>query len=190
MIRKKNKYRRPLKPFEAVRIKEENEIAKKYGLKNKTEIWKAIAKVNYYRGRAKALANRPHEEQKVLFKKLQALGLKVETISDVLDLEVENLLQRRLQTVVAQKKLADTVKQARQMITHKRVKINGRTVNAPSYLVPIAEENKIEIKKKEKKAKPVVEDKVTEPQPEVMSEQEVEMAEEVAEGEDSVEEEQ
>jgi small subunit ribosomal protein S4 len=187
MIRKKNLYSRPQKPFEAQRIKEENELVKKYGLKNKKEIWKTIAKVNYYRGRAKALANKPHEEQNVLFKKLQALGLKIESVADVLDLDVEDLLRRRLPTVMAQKKLANTPKQARQMVTHKRVKINGRTVNAPSYLVPISEENKIEIKKTIKKVRPI-EDKVTEPQAEVMSEQEVEMAEEVAEAEEEGEE--
>lgn len=159
MIRKKNLYRRPLKPFEASRIKEENELRKKYGLKNKTEIWKAQAKVNYYRGRAKALANMPHEEQKVLFKKLQALGLKVETIADVLDLEVEDLLQRRLPTIMVQKKIANTPKQARQMVFHKRIKINGKTVNSPSYLVPISEESKIEIKVKIRKPKPSAEEK-------------------------------
>ncbi len=48
MIRKKNLYLRPQKPFESQRIKEENELVKKYGLKNKKEIWKTIAKVNYY----------------------------------------------------------------------------------------------------------------------------------------------
>jgi small subunit ribosomal protein S4 len=184
MIRKKNQYRRPLKPFESVRIKAENEIRKKYGLKNKTEIWKTQAKVDYYRGRAKALANKPYEEQKVLFGKLQALGLKVETIADVLGLQVEDLLQRRLSTVVAQKKLADTPKQARQMIVHKKVAVNNKVVNSPGYFVKIAEENKIEVKQKVRKPKVEKEDPVTEPQPEVLSEQEVEMAEEVAEGEE------
>lgn len=184
MIRKKNLYSRPQKPFEAQRIKDENVLVKKYGLKNKTEIWKTIAKVNYYRGRAKALANKPHEEQKVLFGKLQALGLKVETIADVLDLNVEDILRRRLPTVMVQKKLANTPKQARQMVAHKRVKINGKTVNAPSYLVLISEENKIEVKKKVHAPKAQKEDVPSEPQPEVMSEQEVEMAEEVAKGEE------
>lgn len=184
MIRKKNLYSRPQKPFEAQRIKDENVLVKKYGLKNKKEIWKAIAKVNYYRGRAKALANKPHEEQNVLFKKLQALGIKVETIADVLDLNVEHVLSRRLPTVMVAKKVANTPKQARQMVTHKRVRIDGKTVNAPSYLVPISEENKISLKQKAKKPKAEKEDVPTESLPEVMSEQEVEMAEEVAEAEE------
>ncbi|MFH1803018.1 MAG: 30S ribosomal protein S4 [archaeon] len=166
MKRKSKSYKKPMKPFEAGRIKEENELRKKYALKNKREIWKTQAKVDYYRGRAKALANKPHEEQEVLFKKLQALGLKVESIADVLGLKVEDILKRRLPTVVSEKKLADTVKQARQMVVHKKIKINNKVVSAPSYLVPVSEEKKIEVKKKAKKAKP----KTEEPKPEEAAE--------------------
>ena len=67
------------------------------------------------------------------------------------------------------------------MVTHKLVKINSSTVNSPSYLVPVSEENKIEIKKATRKAKPVAEDAVTEPQPEALSEEELEEAEGVEE---------
>ncbi|MFH1290691.1 MAG: hypothetical protein ABIH92_04765 [Nanoarchaeota archaeon] len=101
MIRKSKSYKKPMKAFEAARIKEENELKKKYALKNKREIWKAQAKIDYYRGRAKALAKKPHEEQEVLFNKLKSLGLKVETIADVLGLKVEDILKRRLTTVVS-----------------------------------------------------------------------------------------
>lgn len=160
MKRKNKSYVKPLKSFEAGRIKDENELKKKYALKNKREIWKTQARIDYYRGRAKALANHPAKEQKVLFNKLNGLGLKVEAIADILDLKVEDLLKRRLPTIVAQKKLADTVKQARQMVTHKRIKVDGKVVSAPSYLVPVSEENKIEIKKKVRKPKPAPQEEV------------------------------
>jgi len=153
MIRKKKSYLKPKKPFEATRIKEENELIKKYGLKNKREIWKTLAKVNYFRGRAKALAKSPLEEQEVLFKKLRAIGLKISTTSDVLDLKVENLLERRLSTIVAKKGLANTVKHARQLIVHKKIKVDGKVIDSPSYLVPVEKENSIEIKEKKKKPK-------------------------------------
>jgi small subunit ribosomal protein S4 len=163
MKRKNKSYKKPMKAFQAGRIKSENELKKKYALKNKQEIWKTQAKVDYYRGRAKALASRPHEEQEVLFKKLRALGLKVDVIADVLDLKVEDVLKRRLPTVVAGKKLANTVQQARQMVVHKKIKIGGKVVSAPSYLVPVSEENKIEVKKKVRKPKPApVEEKPAE----------------------------
>lgn len=160
MKRKNKSYVKPLKSFEAGRIKEENELKKKYALKNKREIWKTQAQVDYFRGRAKALAARPIDEQKSLFNKLNGLGLKVDAIADILDLKVEDLLKRRLPTIVAQKKLASTVRQARQMVVHKKIKVGGKVVSAPSYLVPVSQENRIEVKKKEKKPKQAPQEEV------------------------------
>lgn len=149
-----------MKAFQSERIKEENELRKKYGLKNKTEIWKTKAKVDYYRGRGKALAQAPLEEQEVLFRKLRAIGLNVNNISEVLGLQIENVLDRRLSTIVAKKKLANTVRQGRQMITHKKILVDGKVVSAPSYLVPVTLEGKISVKVKQKKpkAKPAAEE--------------------------------
>jgi len=151
MIRKKNKYKKPRQMFESERIKEENVLVEKYGLKNKKEVWKAKAKVDYYRGRAKALSKKPLEEQEVLFNKMKALGLEAENTADVLGLKVENILERRLPTILVNKKLANAPKQGRQMVTHKRVMINGKVMSAPSYLVPLSEEGQITIKKNDKK---------------------------------------
>src|SRR3989344_3064710 len=153
MIRKKKLYLRPKKPFQLTRIKEEDALVKRYALKNKREIWKTIAKVTYFRHRAKELSKMPIEEQEVLFNKLKAIGLNTNTIADVLDLKVENLLDRRLTSVLAQKKIANTVRHARQLVTHKKVLIDGKAVSSPSYLVKVAEENKIKIKNKVRKPK-------------------------------------
>lgn len=153
MIRKGNRYSRPKKPYEKTRIEEENVLVKKYGLKNKKEIWKALAKINYYRGRAKELAKKDVAEQEVLFNKLKAIGLKVDSIADVLGLKVENLLDRRLPTVVAKKKIANTVRQARQMVVHKNVLVDGKVVNIPSYIVPVALESSIVKRVRNKKPK-------------------------------------
>ena len=165
MKRKQKSYVRPKKPFEAERIKEENELKEKYGLKNKREIWKTLAKVNYFRSRAKALANSSIEEQEILFNKLKNIGLNVDSVADVLALKVEDLLERRLPTIVAKRGLATTPKQARQMITHKKVLINGNVVNSPSYIVQISEEKQITLKKKNKtpKPKPVQEEAIKKP---------------------------
>lgn len=148
MIRKKKRYSRPKKAYEKSRIDEENILLKKYALKNKLEVWKTIAKVNYFRKRAMALAKSSFEEQEVLFKKLRALGLKTDSIADVLALKIEDLLERRLPTIVAKKGIAKTAKEARQMVTHKRILINNKVTDSPSYLVSVAEENNIELKKK------------------------------------------
>lgn len=151
MIRKHKNFARPRKAFEITRMRAENEMAGKYGLKSKREIWKTIAKINYFRHRAMELAKADSEEQKVLFGKLNALGLKVDSVSDVLALNIENLLNRRLQTIVTQKKLANTAKHARQMIAHKRILIDGSVVSVPSYIVSVAEEGKITVRPSVKK---------------------------------------
>ncbi|MCX8159212.1 MAG: 30S ribosomal protein S4 [Candidatus Pacearchaeota archaeon] len=168
MIRKKNKYSRPKKLYEISRIKEENELLKKYALKNKREIWKTIAKVNYFRKRAMALAKSPLEEQEVLFNKLRNLGLKINSIADILALKVNDLLERRLPTIVFKKNFANTIKQARQMVVHKNVLVNGRVINIPSYLVSISEENSISLKKPIKKSK--TEEKIEKEQTEKLGE--------------------
>ena len=157
MIRKKKLYVGPKKLYEKTRIAEENDLMKKYALKSKREIWKSESKINYYRSRAKALAKSSSEEQNVLFEKLTALGIKVDSIADVLALKIENLLDRRLPTIVAKKGLSTTPQHARQLIVHKKVAINGNIVNSPSYIVAISEENAITVKQaaKPKEAKKV-----------------------------------
>lgn len=157
MIRKKKLYARPTKPFEKSRIEEENVLAERYGLKNKREIWKSLAKVNYFRKRAMDITKAPREEQDIFFSKLSNIGLKASSTSDVLDLQVEDLLKRRLSTIVLKLKLANTVKQARQMIVHKKIIVNGRIINSPSYIVQLNEESKIEAKKNISKDNPTKE---------------------------------
>ena len=149
--RKHKRYSRPRKPFDKQRIEEENKIAEEFGLKNKREIWKAEAAVGRLRRRAKKLITASAEKQGELFNKLKEMGLKVTSIPEVLALQKSDWMQRRLQTIVMKKKLAKTPKQARQMIAHKLVMIDGNIVNQPSYIVTVEEENKISLR--EAKAK-------------------------------------
>ena len=155
MKRKHKKYSKPKRPFDKQRIDEEAEIKKEFGLKNKREIWKADAKINSIRERAKKLVTADSEEQKELFERLKKIGLSVNSIADVLSLEVRDHLKRRLQTVLVSKKLATTSKMARQLITHKKVLVGGEIVNKPSYIVPVELENKISLKPKKQRQKKV-----------------------------------
>tara|TARA_B100000029_G_scaffold273356_1_gene268125 strand:+ start:1142 stop:1759 length:618 start_codon:yes stop_codon:yes gene_type:complete len=64
----------------------------------------------------------------------------------------ENLigfLERRLDTVVYRAKFAITVFAARQLINHGHIRVNGKKVNIPSYLVKT--DDTIEVKDKSKK---------------------------------------
>ncbi|MBU4070070.1 MAG: 30S ribosomal protein S4 [Nanoarchaeota archaeon] len=151
MKRKHKTYSKPKRPFDKVRIEEEALIKEEFGLKNKKEIWKAEAKIKSIREKAKKLISSKPEEQKALFDRLKKIGINVNSIADVLALDKKDYLNRRLQTIVLKKKLATTIKTARQLITHKKIIINKRIVNIPSYVVSVELENKISLKKAKKK---------------------------------------
>ena len=71
MKRKHKTYSKPKRPFDKIRIEEEAKLKKEFGLKNKREIWKADAKINSMRERAKKLIPATAEEQKAFFEKLK-----------------------------------------------------------------------------------------------------------------------
>ena len=147
MKRKHKTYSRPKRPFDKSRIDEEAQIKKEFGLKNKREIWKAEAKIKAIREKAKKLISANEKEQQALFDRLAKIGLKVMSIADILSLKKEDYLKRRLQTIIVSKKLTTTSKSARQLITHKKILVDGKVVNIPSYIVPVEKENKIFLKK-------------------------------------------
>jgi small subunit ribosomal protein S4 len=65
------------------------------------------------------------------------------TLDDVLTLNVRELSERRLQTLVYRKGLANTQKQARQFIVHGHIGLNGRKITIPGYIVKKGEEEKV-----------------------------------------------
>lgn len=148
MKRKHKTYSKPKRPFDKERIEEEAELKENFGLKNKKEIWKAEARIKSIREKAKKLIPAEPEEQKALFERLKKIGFEVNSIADVLALDKEDYLNRRLQTILVKKKLAPTSRSARQLITHKKVLVDNNVVNVPSYMVPINVEDKISLKKK------------------------------------------
>jgi len=148
MKRQRKKYKTPVKAWDKGRIEKERVIVKDFGLRKKRDIWRAEAFLRKYRRIARKLtAKKDNEQEKVLVKKLAGLGLLNENagLDDVLSLTLENLLERRLQTIIFRKGFTNSSKQARQFITHGHVKINGKKIVYPSYLVLKDEEEKIEI---------------------------------------------
>ena len=75
------------------------------------------------------------------------MGLPVKTIADVLALNKEDILKRRLATIVWKRQIAHTAKHARQMIVHKKVLVNNCVIDVPGYLVPVSDEHSIVAKK-------------------------------------------
>jgi len=148
----RRKYESPTHPWQAMRIKEENEIQRKFGLKNKREIWKIQSYLREARRQARDLQARLRtkdeqaaKEAKRLIERLARIGLLSQnsTIDDVLALEIESLLNRRLQTLTYMKGLARTVDQARQLIKHGHISVKGRKVTVPGYLVRVDEVDQI-----------------------------------------------
>jgi len=150
MRRFKKKYKRPKVIWNKARIERDKELKKKFGLLRKHEIWAAETLLRKYRRLARRLAaTKDKKTEKELIEKLAKFGLleKGADLDDVLSLAVEDILGRRLQTIIFKNGLANTPKEARQLIVHGHVKIIGRRANYPSYLVPKSEEDKIEVVK-------------------------------------------
>jgi small subunit ribosomal protein S4 len=147
--KQRKKYLRPSHPWEKDRIEAENKLLRKYGLRRKEEIWRTETLLRSFRRNARRLlaASGPQAEleTKQLLERLKRLGLISEgaTLDDVLGLTVEDILERRLQTIVSKKGLAKTPLQARQLVLHGHVTISGKRVNVPSYLVSVREEGEI-----------------------------------------------
>ncbi len=150
----RKKYSKPSHPWRATRIEEENKICKEYGIPQKTELWKAIAKLQSFKNQTKKLAalvtKQAEKEKQNLLTKLQSYNLiKPEEGTDaILGITLAHLLDRRLQTIVYKKHLARTIKQARQLITQRHILINDKIVTSPSYLVKVSEEAQIAISPK------------------------------------------
>lgn len=144
------KYERPPHPWQQERIEEENEYLEYYGLKNKKEFWKARSKLKRLRGQARNLQARlrygdkqANTEKEDMIDKLRNEGfLKGDegSLNDILNLSIEDILNRRLQSVVYHKGLAHSPGQARQFITHGHIEVDGKRVDVPSYVVKRDEE--------------------------------------------------
>ncbi|MDT7861858.1 MAG: 30S ribosomal protein S4 [Saccharolobus sp.] len=147
----RKKWETPGHPWIKDRLRREEELIGKYGLRNKREIWIAQTIIRKFRHQARSLLALPPAERAVrerqLVLKLSKIGLlksQNATIDDILSLTEEDLLERRLQTVVYKKGLAATIHQARQLIVHGHIAIGGRRVTSPGYIVSVDEENLID----------------------------------------------
>jgi small subunit ribosomal protein S4 len=150
----RRKYETPAHPWEGERIKAENDLLMKYGLKNKRELWRAQSLVRSLRAQSRELQARTRtgdpqakiETDQLLARcaRLSLLPLEGATLNDVLLLTTENILARRLQTMVFRKGLAYSPKQARQFIVHGHAAVGPRKVTIPGYLVKRGEEDQIQ----------------------------------------------
>jgi small subunit ribosomal protein S4 len=155
----KKKYLKPRRPWDKTRLDEERKLKEVYGLKNKKELWMLEQKLKNKRQNARKLLALELEQriqrEKELVDSLKKIGILKENavLDDVLGLKIEEFLERRLQTIVWRKGLANTPKQARQFIVHGHIAVNGKKLTIPSYIVKATEENNIKYYGKEMKLK-------------------------------------
>lgn len=146
----RRKYDTPIHPWIKSQIDDEKRVASTYGAKNKREIWKMDTLLKKFKSQAKyliaATGDQAEVEKQHLFRRMKELGLAGSDVDfdHVLGLTLDDVMKRRLQTIVYEKGLARSPKQARQFITHEHVLVGGRMITSPSYLVTVSEESKIE----------------------------------------------
>ena len=149
MVKKlKKQYETPNEGWNSDRIQREDEIIDEYGLKNKKEVYKAQSQLRNLRREArKIVAEEDETQKKQIIEKANSLGLVKENagLEDILTLNATDFLDRRLQTAVNRRGYSDTVKEARQLVVHGHVYIDGERVNIPSYLLTQEEEKQLEV---------------------------------------------
>ncbi|TFG32618.1 30S ribosomal protein S4 [Candidatus Thorarchaeota archaeon] len=147
--RQKKKYVSPKAPFDSDRFEQELQLVGLYGLRNKKELWKHRTELSNYRRQARHLLALPPSEraqvEKELVTKLTRIGILTTepTLDSVLDLTLENLLERRLQTLVFRKGFAASMHHARQLVTHGHIALDQGRVTTPARLITIDESNRI-----------------------------------------------
>jgi small subunit ribosomal protein S4 len=169
-------WKKPKRPLNYDFMMEDLNTLGTYGLKNKRELWKARTELSRVRHQARSLLALRQEvrEQKepILMHSLARIGLVKDdaTLDDVLNLGINDLLSRRLQTIVQRKYSFKTPYQARQAIVHGHVTIEDRVITIPSYIVNVKEESGIQLSPKFKvqspppAPEPVQEEAAPEPQ--------------------------
>ena len=140
----RKKYETPSQMWDSVRIKREHELRDKYGLKNLRELWLLNSELRRIKQNVRnVLAGRASAEVgKDIIARLSRYNVVKSdaTPDDLLVVDVEALLERRLQTIVFRKGLAKTLAQARQLVAHGLISINGKRMTSPGHLVLASEE--------------------------------------------------
>ena len=145
----KKNYNRSRSIWTSDQISSELYVVGSYGLRNKRELWKAQTEIARIRNQARALLSLSidvrHEKETQLLNYLSRLGLVSSSASldDVLNLKIEDILERRLQTIIMKKSNLKSPYQARQLVVHGHVSLGNRKINLPGYLVKKEEETQI-----------------------------------------------
>ena len=146
----------PTHPWKQARVDEEHDLKERYGLKKvggMREIWREKSALRRHRNQAMKLIGRVDsteghyaKEKEQLLNSLTKKGL-LQTgadVGDVLEINVEHMLSRRLQSVVYYKGLAPSMRAARNLIVHGHICIGDQRMTVPGYHVLKEEEDSLQ----------------------------------------------
>ena len=146
----------PTHPWKQARSDEEHDLKERYGLKKvggMREIWREKSALRRHRNQAMKLIGRVDsteghyaKEKEQLLNSLTKKGL-LQTgadVGDVLEINVEHMLSRRLQSVVYYKGLAPSMRAARNLIVHGHICIGDQRMTVPGYHVLKEEEDSLQ----------------------------------------------
>jgi len=143
-------YTTPKRPWDFANLEAELKLVGAYGLRNKRELWCHKTELSTLRRRAREMVSMGVVEREQVeaefLGRLHRMGLVPErgNLDDILGLNVQDLMERRLQTVLFRRGLAKSFFQSRQLITHGHIAIGGRKMKAPSYMVTRTDEESLD----------------------------------------------
>lgn len=144
--------RTPRRPFEKERLDEEMKLVGQFGLKNKREVWRVQTTLTHLRARARDLLTLEEKDPQRIFegdamlRRLHRSGILPEDknlLDYVLAIKEEDLLARRLQTLVYKLGLAKSIHHARVLIRQRHIRVGSQVVNVPSFIVRVESERHI-----------------------------------------------
>jgi len=128
-------------------------IVGEYGLKNKREVWRSQYSLSKIRTAARFLLTLDEKDPKRIFqgaallRRMVRLGLLSEAenkLDYVLGLNVNKIMERRLQTKVFKLGLAKSIHHARVLIRQRHIRVGKQIVDVPSFLVRVDSEKHID----------------------------------------------
>jgi small subunit ribosomal protein S4 len=151
----RSKTQTPSHPWKAARIEEEHALKRRYGLKKvggMREIWREKSALRRHRQQAMKLIGkvdasvghfaREHSDMLSSLNRKGLLGTHA-SLDDVLQITVEHMLDRRLQSQVYYRGYAPSMRSARSMIVHGHISIGEQRMTVPGYHVLREEEETI-----------------------------------------------
>mmetsp|Transcript_13517 Transcript_13517/g.9531 ORF Transcript_13517/g.9531 Transcript_13517/m.9531 type:complete len:187 (-) Transcript_13517:169-729(-) len=143
----------PRRPFEREKLVNELRLIGTYGLRCKREVWRVQLTLAKLRKAARVLLTLDEQDPRRVFegdaliRRMVRIGLLKESerkLDYVLGLTINQFMERRLQTLVQKKKIANSVHHARVLIRQRHIAVGKQMVNIPSFMVRVSSEQHIQ----------------------------------------------